>query len=592
MISVKRLFAAALAALMLAAIAVPALAAETDEAETTAVNAAADAVLAEDVTASAEFSAGGWYSWGDLTDKNDATHVAFGVDHVWITAKKPVAGVYLKFYEKNSAWQITVGDKIIECGQKDFLHEFAALPEGSRGTELRLTFPRGADVSELALYTEGALPDDVQVWEDALDGGADLLMLATRAGDEHTVLGGVLPTAIADGARCQVVYFCDLSGDPIRMHEALDGLWAIGDRYYPVAGVFPDVEAESREDAEAAYAARGYGVADLVEWNVGNIRRFRPQVLVIHDEKGEGDALSALNSEAAREATAAASDRSAYPMSLASTGGEWDTPKTYMHLCEKGAITLGLDEPLDFYGGLTAYEVSKAGFEAHKSQHYSERYAWLTGAAQGEGANDNAPRYSSAAEIETYSPAKWGLWRTTVGEDTGADMFENVARYMRPGDETREAATETEPATETEAATTQTVAPVTEEAQETDGTPERDRLMKIVAICAASVVIGTALALILSGTRSRRDAREMKRMDENRRARAEENAKRVREARDERAKLDGEENAAAVRRVIEAQSTRHDPSGKGAEREASIRAARASRESGGADHDKPTDKRY
>ena len=587
----KRLLAAALAILMLgAALALPALA-ENDETEAAA---AAPAANAENVTATAEFSSGGAYAWGDVTDQSDATYIDFGVDHVWITAEKPVAGVYLKFYDKPSAWQITVGDETVECGQKGFLHEYAAIPEGARNAELRLTFPRGAAVTEIALYTEGALPDDVQVWEDALDGGADLVLFPTHSGDEHTFFGGVLPSAIAAGARCEVVYFCDHTDEPRRLHEMLDGLWAIGDKYYPVAGIFPNVYAETREQAEAAYAAKGYDEDSFIDWYVENIRRFRPQVLVIHDANGEdGEGANILSSVAAQNAIAAAGDKAAYPMSLASYG-EWDTPKTYMHLCEANAITLDLDKPLDFYGGRTAYEMACVGFAAHKSQHYSARYEWLMGVDQVAAENEDAPRYTSATQIETYSPTMWGLLRTTVGADTSANMLENIVLYTRPGDEPRKAQ-ESETETETEAAVTEWVAPATEAVEvegEEDENPERDRLMKIVMIAAAAVVVGMVLALVLSGVKSRSDAKKKRQKEEERQARSEENARKLREARDERAKLDDAENAAEVRRVIEAQASRRDPSGKGAEREASIRAARAAREGGSTSHDKPTDKHY
>ena len=80
---------------------------------------------------------------------------------------------------------------------------------------------------------------------------------------------------------------------------------------------------------------------------------------------------------------------------------------------------------------------------------------------------------------------------------------------------------------------------------------------------------------------------------------SEERSRRLREARDERAQRDQLENTAEIKRIITesgggASGARpaRDPYGKGAEREAAIRAARAARESGAASHDKPTDKRY
>lgn len=591
MISLKRIFAAFLAALTFAAaLAVVSLA--EGEGQSEEVTAEAEA---RNVVKDVKFSASGRYAWDNLTDGSYTTHVEFGVDRVKVSSDEPIAGVYLLFYVKPSAWEIEANGVSVECGQNGFVHEYVDLSEAGPSGQITMTFPRGADIAEIELYTEGVLPDKVQTWEAPLDGGADLVLFATHAGDEHTFFAGVLPMAMARGARCEVVYFVDHSDEPRRIHETLNGLWEIGDRYYPILGAFPDVYAESKGQAIAAYAAQGYGEDDFADFLTENIRRFRPQVLVIHDENGEdGEGANIINSEAARNAVLAAAESDRYPMSVAEYG-VWDTPKVYMHLCKDGGIELDLDSKLDRFDGRSAYEMACVGFAQHKSLHYSWRYEWLMGIDHEQAASGGDDgRFTSAKQIENFSPIFWGLWRSTVGADETNDMFDNIVFYTRPGDETAEETqkeTESAAETQTDADTAADTAALINGSQSDN--PERERMMKIVAICAAAVVAGTILALIISGARSRGETKHKKEIEERRHARTEENARKVREARDERAKIEAAEDAADVRRLITSNSASdHDPSGKGAEREAAIRAARAAREAGAAAHDKPTDKKY
>ena len=71
--------------------------------------------------------------------------------------------------------------------------------------------------------------------------------------------------------------------------------------------------------------------------------------------------------------------------------------------------------------GKTAYEVSKEGY----SKHMSQQWTWFTGWINGK--NDN---YTKATEIKTYSPLKYGLYYSAVGEDVEKnDMFENITYY-------------------------------------------------------------------------------------------------------------------------------------------------------------------
>ena len=86
------------------------------------------------------------------------------------------------------------------------------------------------------------------------------------------------------------------------------------------------------------------------------------------------------------------------------------------------------DIPLDYFGGKTAYEVSKIGYSYHKSQQYTWFTKWLNGPHNS---------YTSIKQITTYSPTIFGLYYTTVGEDVNKnDMFENIDKtQFRPQEE-------------------------------------------------------------------------------------------------------------------------------------------------------------
>ena len=71
--------------------------------------------------------------------------------------------------------------------------------------------------------------------------------------------------------------------------------------------------------------------------------------------------------------------------------------------------------------GKTAYEVSKKGY----SKHLSQQWTWFT-----DWINGKNNKYTKATEIKTYSPLKYGLYYTNVGEDIQKnDIFENITYY-------------------------------------------------------------------------------------------------------------------------------------------------------------------
>jgi len=91
------------------------------------------------------------------------------------------------------------------------------------------------------------------------------------------------------------------------------------------------------------------------------------------------------------------------------TYGTWDVPKTYLHLYEENEIFLDLRSPIEGMDGRTALEVATEAYKQHKSQQWCWFYV---------------------SDDYKYSCARFGLYRTTVGEDTGDDMLENIVTYQ------------------------------------------------------------------------------------------------------------------------------------------------------------------
>jgi LmbE family N-acetylglucosaminyl deacetylase len=231
---------------------------------------------------------------------------------------------------------------------------------------------------------------------------------------------GVLPQAIANGVRAQVVYMTNHYDNKVRETERLDGLYAVGVRNLPIVPDFPDQYSESLAEAERGYERAGFTKEDFIIYCVENIRRFRPQVVVGHDIDGEyGHGGHMLASVSLMEAVELAGDENFHPES-AEIYGVWDPPKTYIHLWQDRPVRLDIDSPLDYFDGKTAFEVSQYGFSFHKSQRQTWLGEWLNG-------SEDSP-ITLSTQIKRYAPGKFGLYRTTVGGDPegAADFYANV----------------------------------------------------------------------------------------------------------------------------------------------------------------------
>lgn len=221
----------------------------------------------------------------------------------------------------------------------------------------------------------------------------------------------------------QTVYLTDHRNlTNARTHEILNGLWAVGVTAYPVFGDFADFRIDDLERTYRKYESMGVSREELLAFVVEQLRRFRPQAAVTHDFSGEyGHGMHMLYADLLRQALEISSDETVFP-ELAEKYGVWDVPKAYFHLYGENEVLLDYDQPLSRFDGMTAFAVSQQlGYPCHRSQQYTWFTQWINGYHN---------EITRAAEIATYSPCRFGLYRSTVGEDTAKnDFMENLVSY-------------------------------------------------------------------------------------------------------------------------------------------------------------------
>jgi len=365
-------------------------AAETDTAKATALNATIST------------SNGG--SISNMTDDSYSTRKSFAKgESITLTSSDPIYNIYIKWDTVPDEWTMSCNNQTYTYGKNGFLHEYVSVPGGA--TSVTITVSTNESINHIAAYSAGSTPDGVQDWKTPFEGNTDILVFATHADDEILFLGGVLATyAGQENRNVQVAYMCDFtSSSKIREHEKLDGLWRSGVKAYPVCGGFADLYSLSLSAAQNQYQYE-----DIKSYVTECIRRFKPMVAVSQDFKGEyGHGGHMIYAAAISECLLISNDATQYPES-ATKYGTWDIPKTYFHLYAENQITMNLRVPLSNMNNETAIEVSSAAYK----EHVSQQWCWFYVDDQYE-----------------YSCAKFGLYRSSVGTDTTANMLENVLTY-------------------------------------------------------------------------------------------------------------------------------------------------------------------
>ncbi len=347
----------------------------------------------------------------NLTDGNTATrYVCASGTTVTFKCSEPVSQLYVIIDRPVDGYTVSYNGKTQQCGQNGFLHEYIALDEPA--AELSITFTaEKTSVCEVHLFGAGQTPDWVQRWLPPYE-DADILLLPTHADDEHLWFGGTMPYYAGElGYKVQVAYMTNhWEMDRRRPHELLNGLWLVGVRAYPIISDFPDAYVETLEQAE-----NFYGHDNVLAWQVEQLRRFKPEVVVAHDLGGEyGHGAHRLNAKTALEAAPLAVDASKFPES-AEKYGVWELPKLYLHLYPENQIVMDWSRPLERFGGRTGLEMAKEGYLEHASQ----QYCWF--------------EVKDSGKLDCR---RFGLAYTTVGLDDPEkpDFLQNITNFSGGSD--------------------------------------------------------------------------------------------------------------------------------------------------------------
>ena len=383
--------------------------------------------------------------------------------YVILTSDKPVYGLYLCFQKMPDTYVIQKqsGDDwvtVAESGEERFHHAFFEL-DGLKKIRIISTMDKKNTMgfNEIYCFGEGEVPDWVQRWEKPVE-KADLLFLIAHPDDELLFTGGAIPTyAVEKNKQVEVAYLS--YSNTTRRSEALNGLWAMGVRNYPVFGPFADRYAKTGK-VKDAYAEAG-GKQKVFDWVNELFRRFRPEVVVTQAENGEyGHPQHKMVAEAAKECFSLAADASQSPES-AQEYGPWQVKKLYLHLYgdEADQTVFDWDQPLSSFGGKTGAELAAEAFALHVSQK---------GMGAGKGAKFEEFKVETTG-AKKYPYDHFGLQNSTVGPDEAKNDFLEHLDSADGGSADAEDAPE-----ETETETADDVTPDDAEGAEPEETPAEE----------------------------------------------------------------------------------------------------------------------
>ena len=328
-----------------------------------------------------------------------------------ISSSAGFSRIYIEWGNIPGEWTLKAGGKEYQCGLNGFQHEYVELQEDVTEAELCMTNASRIFLIK-AFPKDGILPADVEVWEPQPE-KADVLVFATHPDDDVLFLGGAIATLAENtDLKIEVVHLMGyFNKTTVREHERMNGLWALGVRQYPQTGRF-----DAAHEGYRLYSGEWKGFFAITEYVTEMIRRFKPQIVVTQDLNGEyGHIRHQRLAHAVADAVGKSMDPTFCPNSAAEYG-VWDVQKTYLHLYGENKIVLDLRQPLKCVGGKTALQAAKDAYKKHVSQQSGWFYV------------TDDPDDPRASEINA---AYFGLYRTTVGPDSGNDMTEHIVSYAQ-----------------------------------------------------------------------------------------------------------------------------------------------------------------
>ena len=342
-------------------------------------------------------------------DTNDDTYWSHGKMIIILPKKKTADGLYIKWHVLDNVVTIksyNKKNKVLDSYDgysNKMLNKYYPLDKDAVKVVIKLKKGKeNKGIARIRVYEKGRVGVSVQRWERLPDGEADLMVVSAHRDDELLYFGGTIP--YYTHVKHKKVYVIYMSGDDrLRHREALAGQWALGNKYYPMFMNFAGGYHNGISGTLKAWGGEQYVLSRVVE----KIRRYKPDVIVTHDERGEyGHPTHKTVSYIVQKAIKAAGDKSKFKTS-AKQYGTWKVKKLYIHMYPKNKLVMKYKSSYPEIGGRTPYSLACIAYDKHYSQH---------------------GRWSMTAKAVTkYPSSNYGLAYTRVGKDIKKnDMFEHI----------------------------------------------------------------------------------------------------------------------------------------------------------------------
>ncbi len=343
---------------------------------------------------------------GDLKEYWEAKKSNSTVSIVLPEGVQP-GGILIEWFAKPEKFEVkqydASNDLISQQTDGDFFKAYITwIDLKSETAKIDLTVYKSGRISGLHIYSDSDNPE-IQKWQKPAE-KSDILLVVAHQDDEELWFGGLLPYyGCVRSCNVQTLYMTCCGRT--RVKEALNGLWVMGIQTVPEILEFKDSYTNVK-DAEKRWGGKKNVESKIVEM----IRKYRPEVIVTHDLKGEyGHPQHKLIAMRMEGAVKAAADPKQFSESAALYGA-WEVKKIYLHLSDTRTIYMDWETPAEVFGGKTPLEMAELGFLQHVSQ--LKRYSMDMG--------------------KKYDYTKFGLIYTTVGDDIlKNDFLENTSSAQK-----------------------------------------------------------------------------------------------------------------------------------------------------------------
>lgn len=367
---------------------------------------------AEEITSSCVFSSASnetkKNTYAFMLDQDVSTYYALKEKKGWliIESPEPIWGISVMLYNrygKDYSYDLQIENTNGEwetISKSKYLSNWHPLDNPATKIRIQPTSVERLRIAEIQCFGEGEKPAEVQDWQD-LD-KADIMLLACHPDDEVLWFAGLMPVYADRGYKVQLAMMTPANEE--RQLELLQCAWHCGMRYYPYFIGLHDKNGHKNLEKQYSLWKGKTRVHRLV---TECFRKFKPEVVVTHGEKGEyGHSAHKATADSAKICLKYAANKNKYPES-AKKYGTWQIKKLYLHEYTENRVTMDWSKPLASFNGKTGFDIAGEAFLYHVSQVKIGHYEFKP--------------------VGDHDNTAFGLYYSAVGPDTGKnDFMENI----------------------------------------------------------------------------------------------------------------------------------------------------------------------